>query len=274
VEIICSEQNLWIKKLKALKKRKYREDYQQFVIEGSRFCKEAVIHNSDIEAILVKESNMDQSNIYDVLEQFTGKLLIVNDDLLEKNLSTVNPQGIAAIIKMPQWDISQAFNEGTIFLILDGIQDPGNLGTIIRTSLAAGVSAVFCLKGTVDIYNDKTLRSTMGAVFKLPVFYPQDIEQLLTNLSANEIKLVLTDLKAPIYHFQVNYPEKIAIVLGSEAFGIQQITTGDYLVKIPLQPDSESLNVAVAGSIIIYEIIRQRFALGCKIGMNYDIISL
>lgn len=258
MEIINSEQNIWVKKLKALKKRKYREEYQQFVIEGCRFCKEAILHNADIEAILVSECIVDQSNIQEVVKHFSGKVLIVNTNLLEKHLSTVNPQGIAAIIKMPQWDIDDIFNLGTTFLILDGVQDPGNLGTIVRTSLAAGVDAVFCLKGTVDIYNDKTLRSTMGAVFKLPVFYPQDKDLLLSEISANEIKLVLTDLQASIYHFQVKYPPKIAIVLGNEAFGLQQITTGDYLVKIPLQPDSESLNVAVAGSIIIYEIIRQR----------------
>lgn len=258
MEIISSEQNLWIKKLKALKKRKYREEYQQFVVEGSRFCTEAILHSSLIEAILVSEAIVKQPNIQELLADFSGKILIVEKKILERNLSTVNPQGIAGIVKMPQWDINAAINSGTTFLILDGIQDPGNLGTIIRTSLAAGVDAVFCLKGTVDIYNDKTLRSTMGAVFKLPVFYQEDKDLLITKLKENEIKLVLTDVKASTFHFQIEYPSKVAIVLGSEALGIQQITTGDYSVKIPLQPHSESLNVAVAGSIIIYEVIRQK----------------
>jgi len=258
VEVISSEHNPWIKKLKALNKKKYREEYREFVIEGSRICQEAILHTADIEAIFVSKDIADQPNIQEILGNFTGKVLICEAKLLEKHLSTVTPQGIAAIVKMPRWDIDIVLNSGTTFLILDGIQDPGNLGTIVRTSLAAGVDAIFCLKGTVDLYNDKTLRSTMGAVFKLPVFYPQEKEVLLARLRANEVKLVLTDVKASLYYFQVHYPKKVAIVLGSEAFGLQQITAGDYLVKIPLSPDAESLNVAVAGSIIIYEIIRQR----------------
>jgi TrmH family RNA methyltransferase len=258
MEIISSEQNPWIKKLRALKKRKARDEYQQFVIEGIRFCKEAILHNAAIQAIFINEELLKQDFMREILDHFFGRVLVCSKGLLEKHLSTVNPQGIAAIIDIPEWNMDQLFISGTTFLILDGVQDPGNLGTIIRTSLAAGVDAVFCLKGTVDVYNDKTLRSTMGAVFKLPVFYIQDTEALIKKLQAQGIKLVLADVKADLYHFQVEYPEKVALVLGSEALGLQRITTGDYLVKIPLTPDSESLNVAIAGSIILYEIIRQR----------------
>ncbi|NLT96464.1 MAG: RNA methyltransferase [Clostridia bacterium] len=257
MEIISSDQNPWIKKLKALQKRKYREEYGQFVIEGTRFCKEAILHNAAIEAILINEELPKLDDVKDILDKYSGKVLFCSPGLLEKHLSTVTPQGIAAIVNMPNWDI-KLVETGKTFLILDGIQDPGNLGTIIRTTLAAGVDAVFCLKGTVDIYNDKTLRSTMGAVFKMPVFYIEDTQWLLEKLQANGIKLILADIKGELYHFQVKYPEKIALVLGSEASGLQRITTGDYIVKIPLSPDSESLNVAIAGSIILYEVIRQR----------------
>lgn len=258
MEFISSDQNSWIKKLRALKKRKTREDYQQFVIEGTRFCKEAILQNAGIESIFVNEDLIKEDDIQKLLEGFSGRVHICASGLLEKHLSTVNPQGIAAIINMPKWDIDALFSSGNTFLILDGIQDPGNLGTIIRTSLAAGVDAIFCLKGTVDVYNDKTLRSTMGAVFKMPIFYLQNTQSLLEKLHAKEIKLVIADVKAELYHFQVNYPKRIALVLGNEALGLQRITTGDYLVKIPLTPFSESLNVAIAGSVILYEIIRQR----------------
>ncbi|KJS23165.1 MAG: hypothetical protein VR72_03100 [Clostridiaceae bacterium BRH_c20a] len=258
VEIINSEHNKWIKKLKSLNKRKYRQEYQQFIIEGTRMCKEAILLNADIEVLLVSEIDFKLSNIQEVLTLFSGKILLVERKLLEKHLATVNPQGIAAIINMPQWDMQSSIKQGTTFFVLDGIQDPGNLGTIIRTSLGAGADAVFCLKGTVDLYNDKTLRSTMGAVFKIPVYYPEDTNILLENLLKNDIKIILADVKASTYHFQVNYPKKVALVLGSEASGLQQIMKGDYSVKIPLQPGAESLNAAVAGSIILYEIIRQR----------------
>ncbi|MGI6225793.1 MAG: TrmH family RNA methyltransferase [Peptococcales bacterium] len=258
MDIISSEQNPWIKKLRALKKRKHRHENQQFVVEGIRFCAEAILHNADLEAIFISEEIINQCNIRELLKNYRGKIFVVEKNLLEKSLSTVTPQGIAGIVKMPVWDLAQVFDRGTTFLILDGVQDPGNLGTIIRTSLAAGVHGIFCLKGTVDIYNDKTLRSTMGAIFKLPVFYVEDKDLLLTKLKEQDIKLVLTDINASTFHFQIKYPPKVAIVLGSEALGIQQFETGDYAVKIPLEPNSESLNVAVAGAIIIYEVIRQR----------------
>ncbi|MDN5322690.1 MAG: methyltransferase, TrmH family [Clostridia bacterium] len=259
MEIINSEQNQWLKKLRALKTKKYREEYQQFVVEGSRFCREAILHNiSSIEALLVSEKALESPNIKDVLKLYSQKYYIVSTKLLEKNLSTINPQGIAAIINKPRWNLTKLLKSGKLFVVLDGIQDPGNLGTIIRTAFGAGVDAVFCLPGTVDLYNDKSLRSTMGAVFKLPVFYQDDPNKLIMDLKNNDFEIVIADIRASKYHFQPTYPKKLVLVLGSEARGPKLITSGDIKVKIPLDPRAESLNVAVAGAIILYEIVRQR----------------
>jgi len=259
VEIINSEQNRWIKKIKALQKRKYRDEYQQFVIEGSRFCQEALHHGARIEALLVSEKTLKFSNIEELLKHYSQKYYVIDSRLLEKSLSTVNPQGIAAIVDKPKWEIDKAL-EGNLIVIVDGVQDPGNLGTIIRTALGAEVNAVFGLKGTVDLYNDKTLRSTMGAVFNLPVFYIEDKDRLIELLNKYNFKLIVADINAAQYYYSVSYPHKAALVLGNEATGPVHIKQGDLTVKIPLNYKVESLNVAVAGGIILYEIVRQRMA--------------
>lgn len=257
VELINSEKNQWLKKIKALQKRKYREEQQQFVIEGSRFCQEAIASKAQIEALFISETIINNKNIKDVLAQYHGKYFITKAKLLEKCLSTVNPQGIAAIVNNPSWEINEILF-GKLIVIIDGVQDPGNLGTIIRTSLAAGVDGMLCLKGTVDLYNDKSLRSTMGAIFNLPVFYIDNTESLKKLLVQKGFKLIIADVNANQYHYDCSYPDKIALILGSESKGPLQITQGDIMVKIPLYSKAESLNVAVAGGIILYEIDRQR----------------
>ncbi|MFZ5942480.1 MAG: TrmH family RNA methyltransferase [Bacillota bacterium] len=258
MNIINSEQNHWIKKINALKKKKYREQYGQFVVEGIRICKEVIEKKAQVEGLFISKTLMENEEIKELANCLPGKVYIVDAKLLEKTLSTVTPQGIASIVNKPYWDIKNVLDTGKTFLVLDGVSDPGNLGTLIRTSLAAGIDGLFCLKGTVDIYNEKTLRSTMGAFLKLPVFYIDDVEWFKTRLSILGISIVVADIRASKYYFELAYPEKTALVLGSEAQGPLHIITGEETVKIPLSPDSESLNVAVAGSVIIYEIIRQK----------------
>lgn len=257
MEIINSDQNQWIKKLRLLQKKKYREETGLFIIEGLRFCEEAITHRAEIITLLVSDKLLGNSSIKDMLKQYGKEPLIVVDGVLEKQLMTVNPQGIAAIVHKPKFNKEEVL-KGQVILVIDGVQDPGNLGTIFRTALAAGVSGVFCLKGTVDVYNDKTLRSTMGAIFNLPIFIEDDLNSFLEEIKEEKFQLIMADPRGEQYYYQYQYPEKVALVLGSESRGPINITEGDFHVKIPLNPLSESLNVAVAGGIIIYEINRQR----------------
>lgn len=254
MDIINSEQNKWLKSIRALHKKKFREEYNQFVIEGLRFCEEALKNNADIECLLVSSEFSKNERVKKLLENYKKGYYIVKDNLLEKNLLTVNPQGIAAIINKPKWDFEKVFEEKLI-LLLDGVQDPGNLGTLLRTALAAGVDAIFCLKGTVDLYNEKTLRSTMGAIFNIPVFYIEQIEELRKDLKEHDFTVVVADIDGDYEHFKYEYPKKVALVLGNEANGPQNFKVGDVSVTIPLNPKAESLNVAVAGGIILYEIV-------------------
>lgn len=249
-ELIQSDQNQWLKRCKALQQKKYRQQYQQFVAEGLRFVQEA-IENQAAEVVLVDEAHAD------FLEQLPKNLdvpvYMVKLGLLEKALNTVNPQGIAAIARQKQWDWNQVADMDQI-VVIDGVQDPGNLGTIMRTALASGTQAMLCLKGTVDLYNDKTLRSTMGAVFRLPVFHIADVEEMTAQLHRWGYQIMVADIRAEQYYHQMQYPKKAALVVSNEANGPQLIKEGDIMVKIPLYQDAESLNVAIAAGILLYAI--------------------
>lgn len=257
MEVITSEQNQWIKRIRLLQRRKEREESGLFVAEGLRFCEEALEKEANIQVLLISERIINHPPIKKLLTKFSGEPIIVADSILEKNLITVNPQGLAAIVQKPVFDKAKVL-EGNLIVIIDGIKDPGNLGTILRTALAANVSGVFCLKGTVDLYNDKTLRSTMGAIFNLPVFPENKSKRYLQEIIEKGFSLVVADPRGKHNYDRFQYPQKTALVLGSESRGPVQIKETEFKVRIPLNSQSESLNVAVAGGILIYEIKRQQ----------------
>lgn len=250
-ELIQSEQNQWLKKCKALQQKKYRQEYKQFVAEGLRFVEEALNSEAKIEMLLVAETQVQLLDKLNIPAEVP--VMLVQKGLLEKCLSTVHPQGIVAILEQPQWD-KEALANMKRLLIIDGVQDPGNLGTILRTALAAGTEAVICLKGTVDVYNDKTLRSTMGAIFKEPIYFVEDAEELLAQLQAWGVTVIVSDIRAEQTYLEMSFPAKTALVVSNEANGPQLVKNGDLLVKIPLALGSESLNVAVATGILLYAI--------------------
>ena len=249
VELIQSEQNQWLKRCKALQQKKYRQQYGQFVAEGLRFVQEAM-ENQAAQVVLVEEDHADYLN---QLPESDAPVYLVKAGLLAKALNTVHPQGIAAIAQQKQWhweDVAQMQQ----IVIIDGVQDPGNLGTIMRTALASDTQAMLCLKGTVDLYNDKTLRSTMGAVFRLPVYQIDDVDAMREALHQWGFQLAVADIRAEQYYHQMQFPAKTALVVSNEANGPQLIKEGDVMVKIPLYQQAESLNVAVAAGILLYAI--------------------
>lgn len=248
-EIIQSEQNQWLKRCKALQQKKYRQQYGQFVAEGLRFVQEA-LENHAAEAVLIDEAHTEYLT---ALSCGTVPVYLVKAGLLAKTLNTVSPQGIAAIARQKQWDWNSVAEMDQI-VVIDGVQDPGNLGTIMRTALASGTQAMLCLKGTVDLYNDKTLRSTMGAVFRLPVFQISDAEDMIEDLHSWGFEILVADIRAKQYYHQMQFPAKAALVVSNEANGPQLIKEGDIMVKIPLYQEAESLNVAIAAGILLYAI--------------------
>ncbi len=181
---------------------------------------------------------------------------MVNYSVLKSIGNTENPQGIVSVInyfKKEKLDLQNGF-----YILVDKVQDPGNMGTIIRTAHAAGALGVITTKGTVDIYNEKTLRSTMGSIFYIPIIEDENLE-VVKSLQKKGFKLLVSSLDTNSNFYDVNMKNNIIIAVGNEGNGISEVlnTLSDIKVKIPMPGAAESLNVAVACSIMTFERIRQ-----------------
>ncbi len=253
---ILSKENKLFKLGLKLKQKKYREEEGKFIIEGIRFVEEG-IQSGDVEHILYSQKLLQTRGFERILEKHPS-IHEVSDAMLKELCDTENPQGVAAIINKRNYDIRDVKND--FILIADGIQDPGNMGTLIRTCDAAGLGGIIVIKGSVDIYNSKTLRSTMGSIFHIPVILYEDFESLALELSTEGYNIYGTSLDSESYIYECNFKEKTAVVIGNEANGIpiSHLRLCTHRVKIPMSDRAESLNAAVAGAVIIYEGVRQR----------------
>lgn len=254
---IESKDNNLFKFVKKLKERRFRDKENLFILEGLRLIEEAIRANMDIEYIIISKDYEDKFN--DLLLEnniSSNKIITLSNNLFMQLASTENPQGIIAVIKKndEKKDLS-----GDFFLICDKVQDPGNLGTIIRTAHAAGVDGIILTKGTVDIYNDKTIRSTMGSIFYVPIFYDDKDFTIIRNLKKDGFCLVATSLKESRNFFEEDLKGKIILAVGNEGNGISNeiFELADKKVKIPMPGGAESLNVSIATSIILFEKVRQ-----------------
>ncbi|MBW6410013.1 TrmH family RNA methyltransferase [Clostridium weizhouense] len=253
---IESKDNNLYKETKKLKDRKNRNKNNKYVIEGFRLIDEGFKANLDIDYLILTK------NAYEKIEFYFGdeirnkvKIYCISDNLFKDLTSTENPQGIIAVVDMKQkeFDVS-----GDFYLFCDKLQDPGNMGTIIRTAHAAGVNGIILSKGTVDIYNEKTIRATMGSLFHLPIYYDDDL-LLIKKLKDDGFKLLVTSLESSKDFFKEELSGKVILTVGNEGNGVSEevLKLADSRVKIPMPGGAESLNVAIATSIIIYEKVRQ-----------------
>ena len=187
---------------------------------------------------------------------------LVGERLYEELSATETPQGVLAVVQRPVWRQSELLRRPTgLFLALDGLQDPGNLGAILRTGDGAGVDGAWLGQGTVDLYNPKVLRATMGSVFRLPAFTGVDLPLLLPELKAGGMRVVAAVPHAGQSYFQADLKHpRLLLLIGNEAHGISRslVDLADQAVSIPLRPEVESLNAAVAAALLIYEVRRQR----------------
>jgi len=270
--VITSKSNEQIKLCISLKNKKYREKYSKYLIEGIKLVGEMIDSewgkNSSSEFIIyspeIVESLNNGKELIDKIHKCKVKALDVSKEIYNLITDTETPQGVAAVVNMPTYteteiiqNIKKSVTIGEQFLVLDKIQDAGNLGTIIRTAVTFGISNIICLKGTVDVYSPKVVRSTMGAIQKLNIFYVD--EEIFINLSNilkdNGYILVGTHLKATEYLHELKQKQNRVFVMGNEANGMSENITKacDKLVKIPMEETQESLNVAIATSICLYD---------------------
>ena len=189
---IESKENNLFKNTKKFKERKNRNKSSKYIIEGFRLVQEAFKANVDIDYLIVTKDGTDKIDQF-LLDYITEDMKIyeISDNLFKELISTENPQGILAVINM---NVMPLQANGDFYLLCDKLQDPGNLGTIIRTAHAAGVQGIILTKGTVDIYNEKTIRSTMGSIFYIPIHYDDDNLSLVKSLKEDGFNLVVTSL--------------------------------------------------------------------------------
>ena len=181
-----------------------------------------------------------------------------------KSLSdTVTPQGVLCLISMKDWSLEEILEgvKNPLLMILEDLQDPGNLGTIIRTGEGAGITGVILSRTSVDVFNPKVIRSTMGSVYRVPVLYVDSIEkEVLSVLKTHGITTYAAHLKGKNNYDQEDYGKGTAFFIGNEGNGLTDSLTAcaDTLIKIPMEGQVESLNAAMASGILMYEVARQR----------------
>ena len=246
--MIISKDNSLVKHIRQLKQKKYRDEFKEYVVEGIKIVEEAIQENEEIVLIVICDELLKKS-----INTTRYKVEFVNKIIFEFISDTVSPQGILAIIKEKN---AKKIKTDVIFA-LDDIQDPGNMGTIIRTLDAAGVKDLIISKESADIYNPKVTRSTMGAIYRLNVIRT-DLLFKLKEMQQDGYKIVVTSLSTDKNHYDINFDEKTIIVIGNEAKGVSQeiMEIADVKVKIPMLGKSESLNAAVATGILAYEYVR------------------
>lgn len=258
--VITSKDNDLIKHIRKLKEKKYRDEFGEFVVEGAKMIEEAIHENAQIKQILVcddckTESSMTQEQLYDIAK---FECIYVSEKIFSLVTDVVAPQGILAVIEKPIKSENKIDYKANHFLLLDNIQDPGNMGTILRTADSLNMKQIIVSPGTADCYNSKVVRSTMGAIFRVNVI-ERDLEKVIKEMQKREIKVFATDLQTDKTIYDVGY-EKTAVVIGNEANGVSQavLKLANERIKIPMTGKTESLNAAVATGVILYEIQRRK----------------
>lgn len=256
--MITSTGNLQVKRLLQLqKKSKARNEEKVFLVEGLRMFME--VPEERVEKVYISETLYNKKKQELKLEKFSVEVL--SDSVFQHVSDTKTPQGILCVVNQKQYDLETVLNiENPHFMVLDNLQDPGNLGTIVRTAEAAGVDAVFVSKESVDIYNPKTIRSTMGSIYRMPVIYIEDLLELLDIFKQKGIKSYAAHLEGKNSYDKEDYQSGTAILIGNEGNGLRKeiSNSADIWVRIPMEGKVESLNAAIAASVLMFEVYRQR----------------
>lgn len=257
---ISSKDNSIIKHIRKLKDKKYRNEYNEYVIEGAKIIGEAIKENAKIKQIIICDGCEKDELIERHLKYELAKYdcIYVPSNIFKILTDVENPQGILAVIEKSA-NNNEINLDDDIIVALDDVQDPGNVGTILRTIDSVGLKQILVSKGTADVYNPKVIRSTMGAIFRVKVIECDDLENKLKELQNNNYKVTVTSLNAKKTIYNIDYNKKI-IVMGNEANGVSKNIQklADEKVKIPMLGNTESLNVSIATGIVLYEYVRRK----------------
>lgn len=257
--VISSKDNETIKKLKKLKDKKYRDQENCYLIEGIKLIKEAIQENAKIKLIVVCDDCQQENNIEEIKYEIAKyECIYVTEKIFLSLTNVINPQGMLAVIEKEATNNEINYDDD-LFLVLDNIQDPGNMGTILRTADSLNLKQIIISKESADIYNPKVVRSTMGAIFRTKIIESDNLVKTLKEMKKHKIKIITTSLKTNKKIYDIEY-NKSAIVVGNEANGISPeiLEIADEKVKIPMPGNTESLNASVATAVILYEAMRNK----------------
>lgn len=260
MQVISSKDNDFIKHVKKLKEKKFRDENNEYVIEGVKLVEEAVKENAKIKQVIVCE---DTTRTYEIptnvmLEIAKYECIYVTNKIFNLITQVTNPQGIMAIIEKDTENTDIDYTQD-IIVALDDVQDPGNLGTILRTIDSIGLNQIVVSKGTADAFNSKVVRSTMGAIFRVKIIEVENLPQAIKDMRRHHFKLMVTSLQTNNSIYDIDFNKKI-IVIGNEANGVSSEIQemADEKAKIPMLGRTESLNASVAAGVVMYEYVRQK----------------
>lgn len=261
---IASLDNHHVKLAASLKQKKFRDETGLFVVEGFRFIRELLSSAWTIEYSMISDvdlENGDSKELIIELEKRGCPVFSLSTSLMRKVSDTENPQGIVAVVRQKQDAIDDLppMEQFSPWVVLDSVQDPGNVGTIIRTADAAGAAGVILVSDCADLYSGKTARATMGSLFHIPV-YKATVKQCLSFCAKQNLSIYVTGAEATDCYYEIDLTGSCAIVLGNEGAGVCPgfRQKAKQTVRIPLAGQAESLNVASAAAVILFEAVRQK----------------
>ena len=268
--MITSENNAKLKEMIKLQKNaRHRKKEGLFVAEGIKLVQEAAKYGK-LRQVLIRESlwitKWQEKPENEIAVEFSGKerhvgVDVVPDDLFDQVADTVTPQGILGMVDMPVYSLEEILNSRPrLYLMLDDLRDPGNLGTMVRTGEGAGITGVIMNRTTVDLFNPKTIRSTMGSIYRVPYVIADDFVATLQELKAKGVSLYAAHLKGKKQYDAFDYTEPTGFMIGNEGNGLSDevAEAADTYIRIPMEGRVESLNAAISASLLMYECNRQR----------------
>lgn len=261
--IRLGKHNPKVKMLSRLSQRRYREKEGKFIVEGRRLVAEALASSWPVEGIyatpgfVVREGH----NLFSLAQARRIPWYELPEEIFRRLSATEEPQGVLAVVSTRRVEFAELLQPAPpLLIVVDALQDPGNLGTIVRTAQAAGATGMLLLAGTVDLFNPKTVRATAGALFRLPVVQDLSWEEAQKFLGEAGLPLIVADPQGEVPLYRADFRGPVAIAVGSEGAGLRPEVrkAATRRVFIPMPGGAESLNVAVAAALLLYEAVRQR----------------
>jgi len=256
VNTIESSKNSLVKKINTLTTSKGRKSSGEFLVEGNKFVLN-IPKDWEVTNTVFSESYA-KNNLDEVYKSINP--IIFKDSIFNAASDTITPAGVMAVVKIREFSLRDILSCPKKFILIAcNLQDPGNMGTIIRTANAAGASGIIVSRDSADIFSPKVVRSAAGSLFNLPIAI-MDIGVAIKELKTNGVSLVATDLEVDMSPYQADFTKPLALMIGNESKGLSDdmLEVADIKVRLPMSAQVESLNASVASGILMYEVVRQR----------------